>query len=83
MKPLNWKDGCKLLSELVILVIEIFQGQICHAAPLQEEVFERNDCQFLQCMSKIGAQRERQPTLSQVRPDGGYKQPSFGRIFET
>lgn len=48
MKALNWKEGCKLLSELVILVIETFQGQIGHAAPLREELFERNDCQFLQ-----------------------------------
>ena len=44
VKTLDWKEGCKLLSELVILVIETFQEQICHAVPLWEELFERNDC---------------------------------------
>lgn len=67
MKALNWKEGFKLLSEFVILVIETFQGQICHITPLWKELFEEYNCQLLQCLKYGLKEKSNSPSL-QVGP---------------
>lgn len=84
MKALNQKEGFKLLSEFVILVIETFQGQMCNAAPLWKGLFVVNNCQLPQHRKpEVWVQRKEQFTSSRVRADYASEQTGFWRSFKS
>lgn len=70
MKAFKWKEGFKLLSESVILVIATFQGQLCHATPLRKELLVGNNGQRLQHVGlKYGVKGKGTPPYLQVGSD--------------